>query len=125
MERFSSLKAEAEYQIGIASRRDGKAEEAMRRFQHAVQLDPQHSKALLSLGMLYLEAADLEKAQSMLQSAEAADPTNPETQHQLSLLFTRLGMPGESLKHVERLRKLKGAQTHGRKSTGAVQVKTN
>lgn len=119
MERFSSLKAEAEYQIGIASRRDGKAEEAMRRFQHAVQLDPQHSKALLSLGMLYLEAGDLEKAQSMLQSAEAADPSNPETQHQLSLLFTRLGMPGESLKHVERLRKLKGAQTHGRKSTGA------
>jgi tetratricopeptide (TPR) repeat protein len=125
MERFSRLKAEAEYQIGIASRTDGKAEEAMGRFEHAVQLDPQHSKALLSLGMLYLEAGDLEKARSMLQSAETADPSNPETQHQLSLLFSRLGMPEESRKHVERLRKLKGKQTQGRKSTAAAQVKAD
>lgn len=49
---------------------EGKPDEGEKRYQKALQDDPQHSGALIRLGRLALEAGDLDRAQEMLSRIE-------------------------------------------------------
>jgi len=98
---------EAEYEFGVVASKEGNAQEGIQRLEHVVQEQPRHAKALLTLGTLYLQADELEKAQSAFERSEAADPTDPETEYQLSLLSNRIGKSEEARQHMERFRQLK------------------
>jgi len=98
---------EAEYEFGVLASKEGNAQEAIQRLEHVVQEQPGHAKALLHLGTLYLQTEELEKAQSTFERSEAADPSDPETEYQLSLLSNRMGKAEEARQHMERFRQLK------------------
>jgi len=59
--------ADAEYQLGALAEQQGTAAEALQHFARAVELQPRHAKALAGLGAQYLQAGDLEKADSLLE----------------------------------------------------------
>jgi tetratricopeptide (TPR) repeat protein len=110
LERSLQLDAdlvEAEYELGVVASKEGNAQEAIQRLEHVVEEQPGHAKALLHLGTLYLQTEELEKAQSAFERSEATDPTDPETEYQLSLLSKRIGKSEEARQHMERFRQLK------------------
>ena len=72
-----------------------------------LQAQPKHAKALLEAGTLYLQAGELDKASASLQASELSDPSDPNTQYQLSLLCNRTGKPDEARAHMEKFRALK------------------
>jgi len=99
--------SEAYYQLGVAQSKLGNVQEAIQDFEHVLQLEPGHAKALVSLGTLYLQQGEIQKAERALVQGAAADPTDPDVEYQLSLLFGRLGNPVETRQHMDRFRKLK------------------
>jgi superkiller protein 3 len=99
--------SEAYYQLGVAQSKLGNVQEAIQDFEHVLQLEPGHAKALVSLGTLYLQQGEIQKAERALVQGAAADPTDPDVEYQLSLLFGRLGNPVEARQHMDRFRKLK------------------
>ena len=88
----------------------GASDEALQHFTDAVHLQPKHAKALWSLGNLYLQSGELQKAQEDLQSAEAIDPNSVETEYDLGLVLAKLGKPEAARDHFDRYRKLKEGQ---------------
>lgn len=108
--KLDSSIAEADYQLGVVAKNLGASDEALQHFTDAVHLQPKHAKALWSLGNLYLQSGELQKAQEDLQSAEAIDPNSVETEYDLGLVLAKLGKPEAARDHFDRYRKLKEGQ---------------
>jgi tetratricopeptide (TPR) repeat protein len=98
---------EAQYLMGVLLNKEGDTQGALALFEHVIQVQPKHAKALLDAGSLYLQAGDLEKSKLLLDAAESADATDSNTQYQLSLLYNRLGNADEARKHIDQFRSLK------------------
>jgi tetratricopeptide (TPR) repeat protein len=101
--------AEANYQLGLASKAEGNTQAAISYFQRAVELQPKHANALLTLGNLYLQTGDLQKGREVLERAETLDPNNLETEYDLGLILSKLGQSELAREHMDKYRKLKEA----------------
>jgi len=101
---------EAHYELGMLSRKEGKTSEGIQHFETVLQKQPENPKALLGIGTLYLEEGQFEKAEAALRRSQKADASEPETEYQLSLLFTRMGKQQEAQQHMTRFRQLKQAR---------------
>jgi tetratricopeptide (TPR) repeat protein len=101
---------EAHYELGMLARKEGKTSEGIQRFATVLQKQPENPKALLGIGTLFLEEGQFEKAEAALRRSQRADASEPETEYQLSLLFTRMGKQQEAQQHMTRFRQLKQAR---------------
>lgn len=101
---------EAQYELGMLARREGKTSEGFQRFETVLQTQPENSRALLGIGTIYLEEGQYEKAEAALQRSQRADASEPETEYQLALLFTRMGKTDAAQQHMARFRQLKQAR---------------
>jgi Tfp pilus assembly protein PilF len=59
-----------------------------------------------SLGPLYMQRGDLEKARSVLERASEMAPGNSGTHYQLAMIYTRLGMPDRAKQHTAEYQRL-------------------
>lgn len=98
---------EAHYELGMLARKEGKTSEGIQRFDMVLQKQPDNPKALLGIGTLYLEEGQYEKAEAALERSQRADTSEPETEYQLALLFTRIGKTDVAQQHMARFRQLK------------------
>jgi uncharacterized protein HemY len=94
----------------MLARKEGKNSEGIQQFENVLQKQPENAKALLGIGTLYMEEGQFEKAETALRHSQKADSSEPETEYQLSLLFTRIGKPEEAQLHMARFRQLKQAR---------------
>ena len=75
--------------LGILAAREGNYDAAIEYFQHALQIDPQHSIALGNLGSAYRQKKDWAQAKNMLERALAINPDDPEANYSLGMVYAQ------------------------------------
>ena len=90
LEQLDPEDAQAHYQLGLASLKQGKPQnlqEAFRAFAQAVQLDPGNIDAQLKLGEFYLLAREFDQAQDKAELVLKHDPDQIEAHLLLSKAY--------------------------------------
>lgn len=101
--------AEKEVVLGVRAVREGRREEAEGRFRRALELDPEHHRALTNLGTLHLERGELEEALALYQKALKLAPEDPLLHENLAALYKRKGDLDKMVAHMKRATRLKMA----------------
>ncbi|MEN2981477.1 MAG: tetratricopeptide repeat protein [Thermus sp.] len=99
--------AEREVVLGVKAVGEGRREEAEARFRRALDLDPEHHRALTNLGTLHLERGELEAAWDLYQRALRLAPEDPLLHENLAALYKRKGELDKMVAHLKRATRLK------------------
>jgi tetratricopeptide (TPR) repeat protein len=76
--------------LGILAAREGNTDSAIADFEHALEIDPAHSIALLNLGNAYRQKKDWAPAKNTLERALALDSEDPEANYSLGMVYAQL-----------------------------------
>ncbi len=79
------------YNLGVVLEGLGRFEEAKRRFEQTVEMEPAHSQAWTNLGNVRLALGDVDGALEAFNTALALDPGDPLGMYNLSHVFGLLG----------------------------------
>ncbi|GGN06156.1 hypothetical protein GCM10007092_21310 [Thermus composti] len=101
--------AEKEVLLGVKAVGEGRREAAEAHFQRALELDPEHHRALINLGTLHLERGELEAALEFYQKALRLAPEDPLLHENLAALYKRKGDLDKMVAHLKRATRLKMA----------------
>jgi Flp pilus assembly protein TadD/peroxiredoxin len=88
--------------LGILAAREGHTDEAIRNFQLALQIDPDHVIALQNLGNAYRQNKDWENAKTTLKRAVDLSPENAEANYSLGMVFAQLGDTQHAYEYLQR-----------------------
>lgn len=75
--------------LGILAAREGNYDQAIQDFQHALQIDPEHTIALQNLGSAYRQKKDWAQAKSTLERALALNPEDAEANYSLGMVYAQ------------------------------------
>jgi tetratricopeptide (TPR) repeat protein len=75
--------------LGILAARAGDYAQAIQDFQHALQIDPEHTIALQNLGSAYRQEKDWPQAKNTLERALALSPEDPEANYSLGMVYAQ------------------------------------
>jgi tetratricopeptide (TPR) repeat protein len=75
--------------LGILAAREGNTDAAIQHFQRALQIDPEHSIALLNLGNAYRQEKHWPDAERALKQALALNPDDPEANYALGMVYAQ------------------------------------
>ena len=95
--------AEPHYRMGMAYLETGDAPSAIRAFQRATALDPNHAAAQLKMAELMMTTRDpklIEAAVARLEGTFGSTPNNPEVIDALAMGAWKLGKPEDALQHL-------------------------
>jgi tetratricopeptide (TPR) repeat protein len=92
----ASLSAEDWYEQGTDVEADS-PEEALRAYEHAVDLDPDHAEAHLNLGRMLHLAGDRGRAEPHYRAAVKLDPEDPTPHFNLGVLLDEIGRKDEAI----------------------------
>ncbi len=104
--KINPADAAAEYQIGQILLAQQKRDDAAKRFDRAMQLDPQFLEAMIALGKIRTEQKQHEAAIELLEKAVAKAPRNEAARYNLMLAYRNAGKPAEARKQKDELDKL-------------------
>jgi len=97
---FAPLAAEYRYLLADSALARGEVAEALRQFAAALRLRPLHPEYLQRLGLVFANLAQDEKAERLLRSGAASEPTNPARQKVLASWLLSKGRGDEALEPV-------------------------
>jgi tetratricopeptide (TPR) repeat protein len=83
--------------LGVAYAQVNRRGDAIREFEHVLQIDPSNSVAAGILGAIQLEAKDYAAAEPLLRRALALDPSQAATQASLGDLLAETARPAEAI----------------------------
>jgi tetratricopeptide (TPR) repeat protein len=75
--------------LGIVAAREGNADEAIKYFLKALELNPEHVVALGNLGSVYRQKKDWENARIVLERALRVDPDNAEINFTMGMVYAQ------------------------------------
>jgi tetratricopeptide (TPR) repeat protein len=75
--------------LGLLATREGRTEEAIGYFLHALKVNPDHLVALENLGNAYRQLKNWEQARRVLERAVAVSPSDPESNYSLGMVFAQ------------------------------------
>jgi tetratricopeptide (TPR) repeat protein len=91
------------FQVGAASERAGRYEEAERAFRRCLELEPDNAEALNYLGYMWAErGVNLDEAKEMIARAVAAEPDSAAFLDSMAWVLFKQGKPAEALGFMER-----------------------
>lgn len=96
------FEAERLTQLGTARILDGDDEAARSCFEQALTLDPRHTRALVNLGNVALEAGEVDLAIERYQAALRVDEGFSNAHHNLGVAYRRKGILGKSVASLRR-----------------------
>ena len=88
--------------LGLASKQRGQVEEAIRRYQRALQIDPTYAEAHGNLGIVLAEAGQTEAAIDHFRQALEAHPEHAEFHNNLGNALLSSGQIDRAMDHFER-----------------------
>jgi tetratricopeptide (TPR) repeat protein len=77
----------AEYATGVSAEFRGEMDNALARYQRALQLDPQNAALAVRLGQIYATRRDITNAVSVLESSVKANPNDAELSYWLGYIY--------------------------------------
>jgi tetratricopeptide (TPR) repeat protein len=98
----SGLPAEAATLMGTLAVFEGDNERARERFEAALELDPNHFRALTNLGNLLLEEGDVDGAIASYERAIRLNDTFANAHHNLGVAYRRKGQVAKSVRALRR-----------------------
>lgn len=99
--------ADSEYQLGEISWRRGDEESALKRYSHAVELQPEFTPGLIALGKALIAKGEYESAVQHLRDAIQADPENEVAHYRLAQAYRQLGRVDDASKELEEFRRIR------------------
>ena len=92
----------AEQNLGEALHEQGKTDEAIARFQKALEINPNQASVHSSLAVALLEKGHPQESLAHLQSALAIDPRNEDAHYNMGNTLLALGRGSEAVSHYSR-----------------------
>jgi tetratricopeptide (TPR) repeat protein len=96
------LEATTRYNFGVGLDEAGRATDAIREYQAAINLYPDFALAHNDLGLIYGERGQLAEAATELELAVRLDPTYAKAENNLGVIFSRQGEAAQAAPHFER-----------------------
>ena len=97
-----SMRASTQYNLGVALMAQGRAEEAIPRFQSAIGFWPDHAPAHSNLAALRLAQGGTDEALRLAQEAVRLDASVAESQNNLGLALAAIGRQDEAIAAFQR-----------------------
>jgi tetratricopeptide (TPR) repeat protein/peroxiredoxin len=110
--------------LGILAARGGHADEGIRDFQRALEIDPDHLIALQNLGNAYRQAKRWEDAKSVLQRALQINPDNPEANYGLGMVFAQLDDTEKAYQYLQKALASRPAYPEALNNLGILYLRT-
>jgi tetratricopeptide (TPR) repeat protein len=88
--------------LGLLAAREGKTEEAIKYFQDALHISPNHVIALDNLGNAYRQQKDWDAARNVFERAAEIDATDPDANYGLAMVFAQGGDTERAYEYLQR-----------------------
>jgi Tfp pilus assembly protein PilF len=100
--------------LGVAYLNQQRLDQALKQFEHAVELDKNNSTTQLNLGIAQLNLSQVPESEAALQRAAQLDPKNPAVWYNLGLLHRNNGQAEQALTEFNKAESLApdDADTH-------------
>ena len=102
------VKADLYFNLGILYNRVGDLEEAEYNFINALDENPDDIEAVMGMAQLFESAEKWRKAEKFYRELIAIDPDNPDHYRGMSRVLLQQGEPDESLRYLEKAKRLGG-----------------
>ncbi len=110
--------------LGILAAREGHTDEAIRNFQRALQIDPDHVIALENLGNAYRQSKRWDDAKSVLQRAVQLSPDSPEANYGLGMVFAQLADTEHAYEYLQKALAARPAYPEALNNLGILYLRT-
>jgi tetratricopeptide (TPR) repeat protein len=111
--------------LGILSAREGKYDEAIGLFQHALDIDPEHSIALENLGSAYREKKDWPNAKKALERALQLNPDDPEANYSMAMVYAQQNDTDHAYEYLQRAIALRPVYPEALNNLGILFLRTS
>ncbi len=102
------VKADLYFNLGILYNRVGNLEEAEYNFINALDENPDDIEAVMGMAQVFETAEKWRKAEKFYRELIAIDPDNPDHYRGMSRVLLQQGEPDESLRYLEKAKRLGG-----------------
>jgi tetratricopeptide (TPR) repeat protein/peroxiredoxin len=110
--------------LGLLDAREGRTEQAIGFFLHALQQNPDHVVALENLGSAYRQLKQWDKARAFFERALAVAPQDPEANYGLGMVFAQTDDAARALKHLQRALQSRPAYPEALNNLGILYLRT-
>ena len=110
--------------LGILAAREGNTDVAIQRFQHALQIDPEHAIALLNLGNAYRQEKDWPEAERALKHALTLNPDDPEANYSLGMVYAQQNDTDRAHEYLEKALAARPAYPEALNNLGILYLRT-
>jgi tetratricopeptide (TPR) repeat protein/peroxiredoxin len=110
--------------LGLLATGEGRIPEAIRYFQKAVELSPDHLIALRNLGNAYRQQKRWEDARKTLERALAVGPRDAEVNYSLGMVFAQIDDTDRAYEYLQRALKFRPAYPEALNNLGVLYLRT-
>jgi tetratricopeptide (TPR) repeat protein len=111
--------------LGILAAREGNYDLAVQCFQHALEIDPEHSIALQNLGNAYRQKKDWPQAKATLERALALNPDDPEANYTLGMVYAQQNDTGRAYDYLQKAIATRPAYPEALNNLGILYLRTH
>jgi tetratricopeptide (TPR) repeat protein len=124
-QRYPGTLPNAWNNLGLLSAREGQTDEAIRQFQQALQLDPDHFIALENLGNAYRQAKRWDGAKATLQRALQLNPDSAEANYAMGMAYAQTDDADRAYDYLQKAVAEKPAYPEALNNLGVLYLRKN
>jgi len=110
--------------LGLLDAREGRTEQAIGFFLHALQQNPDHVVALENLGSAYRQLKQWDKVRESFDRALAVAPQDPEANYGIGMVFAQTDDTARALEHLQRALQSRPAYPEALNNLGILYLRT-
>ena len=110
--------------LGILAAREGKYDEAIDLFRHALEIDPEHSIALQNLGSAYRQKKDWPNAKKALERALELNPDDPEANYSMGMVYAQQNDTDHAYEYLQKATVLRPVYPEALNNLGILFLRT-
>ncbi len=111
--------------LGLLATREGHTDEAIRSFQQALQLSPDHLVALNNLGNAYRQQKRWEEARKVFERSLEVSPSDPEANYGIGMIYAQADDTDQAYAHLQQALKSRPAYPEALNNLGILYLRTH
>ncbi|MGA8619754.1 MAG: FG-GAP-like repeat-containing protein [Candidatus Sulfotelmatobacter sp.] len=111
--------------LGLLDTREGRTDEAIRSFQQALHLRPDHLVALNNLGNAYRQQRRWEEARKIFEHSLEVSPNDPEANYCLGMVFAQADDTARAYEHLQQALKFRPGYPEALNNLGILYLRTH